>query len=348
MFLRVITLVLLGLSGAVNAKADKLQLDRYPSTYLAECEGVAYIYQVKRKLRLGLRAVKNCGRIEIDGLVHKMDRYELGYRFETVLSTSDATKISVFSKRNYVNDEFIVGSQRRVPAPENPPERGNQSLRILKACGDNFQSSSMVNYCHETLKNSQLNIAEVASVCAKRNFSSAQKACLQESLKFQYNPVAVMRSCGETFDRNSDINQCYSVARSYQRPPLKILQACNTMYDRNSQKFNCLQRFKDEKRPLRSLTLLQACKAKFSRNSSAETCFEKTRLIGKDKQQTLEACNNGFQRESNKFKCLDLAAKIKVDAAGVVAECSSRFSRTSQAMKCITGFTIDKQYQSGR
>lgn len=348
MFRRVLPLLLICFSGTLVAKGDRLKLDSYPSTYLADCEGIAYIYKVKNKVRLGIRAVKKCGKIEIDGLVRKMDRYDLGYRFETIVSTSEPTRVSVFSRRKNYEDHFIIGDRRDGSHSGQRPRQENASLQVLRACGESFQSSSMKNYCHESLKASDLDTSGIARLCAKNSFISAQKDCLQEAVKFRYSPLEVMLACDEYSDRRSEINKCYKIAREYKRPPLKILGQCRSMYSRNSLRLKCVERLITQEKPVKALGLLQACKNEFSRDSLAETCYEKVTLLNKDKKKTLAACSSGFNRTSTKFQCLELASKIKVNPAGVVRECSANQSRTSEALKCITGFTLPNNQRNGR
>ncbi|TQV88380.1 hypothetical protein [Aliikangiella coralliicola] len=332
----ILLLVLIAFSNQLVAKVEKLSLNAYPSTYLEDCEGIAYIYKANNQLHLGIRAVRNCKKIEIDGNVQNMERYHLGYRFETVVPALARTEIIVRSKYDDYHDRFVVLNRNRGGSGHNPPH--NQSLEVLKLCGNGFRNTSMKTYCHDLLQTSNYNVRGIVEVCAKKRHISSQKNCLQEAVKFEYEPVNVMLECEKYSNHSSVVKSCYDVSRKYNRPPLKVLSECRTMYSRSSQQLNCVERFVNEKKPARSLGLLKACKDEFSRDSLAQNCYDKISKVKLSKKKTLSACSNQFNRTSQRFECLDLAARLNSDPAAIITECGKHSSRDSESLKCIKGF----------
>lgn len=354
MFRNVILLSCLLFCTQALATADKLDLRDYPSTYLNDCEGVAYVYKTSRTLKLGVRAVKNCSRIRIDGNTYTMEKYHLGFRFETEIPTASDINVEVWSKRHKLKDYFIIESdthRRHNPQASNQGKRHirqnpvtsqthtSRSLAALKTCSKAFNSSTVKEYCHEKMQKSQFNIGPIVDFCARRPGSNKQKQCLDDSLSFSYEPQQTMAMCTKEFPSSTMNKKCINSAKKYEKSPTKVIEKCTNMFPQNSKRMECIDKFSDSRYPERQINLLSKC-AKTFFSSQIDQCYQQTSKIKNRRTQTLEACTKNFPQTSNKLRCLTLASGIRgVKTDAVVQQCIESHFQMSKQLSCIEKFS---------
>ncbi len=335
---------------SVNAATaeDRLNLKHYPSTYLNECDGIAYIYKANRTLMLGIRSVKHCSRIRIGDNIHKMERYGLGFRYETEISRKHDVHVSVGSRKRQLKDRFVIEPRSRDTHTgyydrnerDYHDTQNTQSLVALRHCSKSFDFPSVREYCHEKMRDAKLDAKSIIAFCSKAAGSSNQKRCLDDSLSFHYEPVATMSVCSHEFPSSSARHKCIDAAKKYHSPPTKIIKECTNIYPQNAKRLRCIEQFSTMKYPEKKIDLLAQCADKFFA-SKVDQCYQTVSKVKRRASQTLDACANNFPQPSNKLQCLTLSTRIKgTKGDDIVQQCTRSHIQTRKQLSCIEKFTI--------
>lgn len=239
----------------------KIHVDKAPSDYLQECEGIVYTYLTPKKLYIATRGMKKCNAMDVNGRVVRLNKNEAGFFYDLKMpaKTSRAT-VTFFSlsrgkkkrfqsvvhiKNPYAKHRAISmprGEPVRSVAPVDPRNKQKDRLEALEICSKAYSFDRSKQECLSILEASLWQKQALINACSSySSLQSHQLACLKNAQGFPYNPSKMIEACHTAFTLKSSSDACLNVAKNYQYPPYQELRQCQKSYQFISKQLACFE-----------------------------------------------------------------------------------------------------------